>query len=301
MLVHHDSHPAIRQSFMIQAPEALNLRATALSHGWVMLAPWHWDECCLARAERFGERRGLLSIRQSSGRELTAAWAGSHELDQSEIAGRVRRWLSWDWEATGFRRLALSLDPELAYFVDSGGGRFLRGSCFYEDFVKTVCTINTTWGQTRRMVSALVEIGGGTFPAPLEVLEAGPMILKERCRLGFRTETILRATERMLRDRIMSDDGEADGEAVNHKYLLSLWGIGPYAAAHCRMLLHDFSRLPVDSEVSAHLVGMGLSPDKFATHFTPWGNYAFLAYKLRRIIEKSNWIGVDQTPSLSDH
>lgn len=293
MLVHHDSHGAIRQTFTIEATDTLDLKATVLSHGWVMLAPWRWDGQRLARSECFGERRGLLSIRQSGGRELAAEWTGSHEIDKTEIGRRIHRWLSWDWEAVEFRRIARALDPKIAVFVESGGGRFLRGSSFYEDFIKTVCTINTTWGQTLRMVAALVEIGDGRFPTPAEVLEAGATMLKEQCRLGFRSDTVLQATSRMLQDRVMDEDGHAGMDAASHKYLLSLWGIGPYAAAHCRMLLHDFSRLPIDSEVSAYLMSKGVPPGEFERHFAKWGAYAFLGYKLQRIIEKSNWIGDD--------
>ncbi len=91
------------------------------------------------------------------------------------------------------------------------------------------------------------------FPGPAEVLGAGAEVLKERCRLGFRVETILRATERMLEDGIMLENGATNEADLTHSYFSSLWGIGPYAAAHCRMLLHDFSKLPVDSEVSAYL------------------------------------------------
>lgn len=291
MLVHHDSQGAIRQTFAIEAPDTLDLKSTVLSHGWVMLAPWRWDGQCLARSERFGDRRGTLSVKQSGEHELSVEWAGSHKIEKPEIERRVRRWLSWDWEAAEFRRIASELDPKIAAFVKSGGGRFLRGSSFYEDFAKTVCTINTTWGQTLRMVAALVEIGDGHFPTPAEVLEAGAPTLKEQCRLGFRTDTVLRATSRMLQDRVMDEDGHASMDAPSHKYLLSLWGIGPYAAAHCRMLLHDFSRLPIDSEVSAYLTSKGVPPGEFEQHFAAWNEYAFLGYKLRRIIEKTNWIG----------
>jgi N-glycosylase/DNA lyase len=65
---------------------------------------------------------------------------------------------------------------------------------------------------------------------------------------------------------------------------MALKGIGPYAAAHCRVLLHDFSRLPVDSVVGAHLREALALTDEAAieAHFAPWGPYRFLAYRLRR-------------------
>ena len=56
----------------------------------------------------------------------------------------------------------------------------LRGSSFYEDFVKTVLTINTSWSSTCRMVSALVaEPGDGAFPDPASVLDYGEERLRQ--------------------------------------------------------------------------------------------------------------------------
>jgi hypothetical protein len=48
----------------------------------------------------------------------------------------------------------------------------LRCSCFYEDFIKTVLTINANWSATCRMVAALVP-GQGAFPNPQAVLDYG--------------------------------------------------------------------------------------------------------------------------------
>jgi hypothetical protein len=39
--------------------------------------------------------------------------------------------------------------PTLSIVIsERGGGRMLRGSCFYEDFIKTVLTINANWSAT---------------------------------------------------------------------------------------------------------------------------------------------------------
>ena len=69
----------------------------------------------------------------------------------------MRRWLSADWEPAA----AIAALPEAASLIERGGGRMLRGSSFYEDFIKTVLTINTNWSATCRMVTALVAEPGG--------------------------------------------------------------------------------------------------------------------------------------------
>ena len=277
------------QTITLNFTRSIDLESTVAAHGWVQLAPWNWDGHRLFRPERFGSTTGELSLHQIEPSRLVAEWTGA-TVPELEIVRCVRRWLSLDWESQAFCEIARSLHPVLAAFVESGGGRFLRGSCFYEDFVKTICTINTTWEQTIRMVSALIVIGEGTFPSPAQILACGAEPLREKCRLGFRVGTVLRATERMLADGTLSENGQADEAALTYKYLLGLWGIGPYAAAHCRMMLHDFSQLPVDSEVSAYLVSRGVGAECFATHFVSWGSYAFLGYKLPRVIEKTSWV-----------
>jgi hypothetical protein len=74
---------------------------------------------------------------------------------------------------------------------------------------------------------------------------------------------------------------------LEHDYLISLKGIGPYAAAHCRVLLHDFRRIPVDSSVVAYLRERhGCDPAAFAANRSSWGAYLALGYRLSRLREK---------------
>jgi hypothetical protein len=58
------------------------------------------------------------------------------------------------------------------------------------------------------------------------------------------------------------------------------------------MLEHDFSHIPVDSEVSKYCEEKYLlKPDQVAGFFESWGDYRFLGYKLSRIVDQRNWIG----------
>jgi N-glycosylase/DNA lyase len=57
------------------------------------------------------------------------------------------------------------------------------------------------------------------------------------------------------------------------------------------MLLRNFETLPVDSEVSAYLRQQGFDPKEAQNAFQHWGKYRFLGYKLKRIVDKENWIG----------
>jgi 3-methyladenine DNA glycosylase/8-oxoguanine DNA glycosylase len=264
----------------------VDLALTVASHGWVYLAPWRWDvdTSRLSRIERIGTRTETIEIAQNDPSAVIVRWDGFTLGDEAEVLGRVRRWLSADWEPSE----AIAALPEAAALIERGGGRMLRGSSFYEDFVKTVLTINTGWSATCRMAAALVaEPGGGGFPGPETLLDYGEARLRERAKLGFRARTVVLATHRMLDDGAITASGEGLTELLGHDYLLSLNGIGPYAAAHCRMLLHDFSRIPVDSVVTTYLRERhACDPAAFAADRSSWGGYLALGYRLARLREK---------------
>jgi hypothetical protein len=91
----------------------------------------------------------------------------------------------------------------------------------------------------------------------------------------------------MLEDGAITSSGEGSPERLDHDYLLGLYGIGPYAAAHCRMLMHDFSRIPIDSSVTAYLRERhGRDPAAFTAEQSPWGDYLALGYRLTRLRDK---------------
>jgi 3-methyladenine DNA glycosylase/8-oxoguanine DNA glycosylase len=231
----------------------------------------------------------VIELIQRHPREVAVAWQGFDATAEAEVLGRARRWISADWEPSE----AVAALGGTAELIGWGGGRMLRGSSFYEDFVKTVLTINTSWLSTCRMVSALVaEPGNGAFPDPQSVLDYGEQRLRERAKLGFRAPTLIAATRRMLDDQAISASGEG---LPAHDYLICLKGIGPYAAAHRRVLLHDFSRIPVDSSVITYLRERhGCDPAVFAADRASWGPYLALGYRLLRLREKLQL--VDGTP-----
>ncbi|MGH7097887.1 MAG: hypothetical protein ACREE4_09555 [Stellaceae bacterium] len=265
----------------------IDLALTVVSHGWVQLAPWCWDaeSAVLSRTERIGGRIGKVAVAQSGPTSMAVRWDGFSDADRPEILRRVGRWLSADWEPSA---AIAALGGAPAALIARGGGRLLRGSSFYEDFAKTVLTINTAWSATCRMAAALVEApGGGAFPDPGAVLDYGEERLRREARLGFRAATLYAATARLLAEGAIGPDGEGQPDRLGHDYLLGLKGIGPYAAAHCRLLLHDFARIPIDSVVTAHLrARFDLAPEAFIADRAAWGPYLALGYRLLRLGER---------------
>jgi 3-methyladenine DNA glycosylase/8-oxoguanine DNA glycosylase len=278
------AEPVLRR-FTVTPPVPFRLVDVVRSHGWVELAPWRWDGAVLARRERIDAIAGELAVRQTAAGRVVVTWRAPAAVSRAAVLAVVERALSWDWDHAPFCALAGALAPAAAAQVAGGAGRLLRGTSFYEDFVKTVCTINTSWAGTCKMTANLVaHLGRGHFPTPRQIVRAGEAKLREACRLGFRAPVLIGCTERLLEDGAIDAQGHGAADALGYDYLVALKGIGPYAAAHCRVLLHDFSRLPVDSVVGAHLrEALELTSEAaIEAHFAPWGDYRFLAYRLRR-------------------
>ena len=272
---------------MLTLPYPVSLRSTVRTHGWVSLAPWGWDDsaCVLWRNDRLssGRTARIQATQPEADRiEVEVSGDGLSRRDLDEAAGLVRRWLSLDWDPARAIASARAVGPEAAEVIKNGGGRLLRCSTFYEDFVKTVCTIQIAWSGSLRMVAALVEAGEGLFPTPVRVLELGDAGLRERG-TGFRARSLFEGTETMLVRGLIDEAGHTASGPVSYDDLLALWGIGPYAAAHMAVLQHDFSRIPVDSEVTSYCRDRyGIGPNEIDAHFEPWGDFRFLGYRLTK-------------------
>ncbi len=269
----------------ITSAHDISLRMTVQSHGWVALEPWKWDEEAgiLSRNDLLGGST-TIAVTQSEPRAIDLRAEGDGSTDMSVVEATVRRWLSLDWDPTEAIEVASAVDSDVADVVRRGGGRFLRGSNFYEDYLKTVCTVQINWAGTKRMAGRLVEeIGEGFVPTPVQVMDAGEAALRERASMGFRAKGIMVTTERLLNDGLVDERGEAAEAALTYDVLIALHGIGPYAASHLRVLLHDFSRVPVDSEVTSFFRERhGIGPKEVESFLERWGEYKFLGYRLSR-------------------
>lgn len=267
----------------------MSLRMIVESHGWVALEPWKWDaeREALSRTDLL-ELPTAIVVTQSGPRVIEVRVEGEGSPAAGTVEAIVGRWLSFDWDPADAIAVASKVDSGVADLIRTGGGRFLRGSNFYEDYLKTVCTVQINWAGTRRMASRLVnEIGEGYVPTPLQIMDAGEAALRERASMGFRAKGIMVSTERLLEDGLVDESGVAAAEkALTYDVLIALHGVGPYAASHLRVLLNDFSRVPVDSEVTSYFRERhGIGPKEVEPHLERWGEYKFLGYRLSRRLE----------------
>jgi 3-methyladenine DNA glycosylase/8-oxoguanine DNA glycosylase len=285
--------------------EPVDLWRTVNSHGVVDLPPMRIDEDARAleatlpldgrppRAVRIVEGGPALALVTVRGRAPGAA-------DAAGLLHVVRHVLRLDEDLSAFYELA-ARDPDLAW-ATRGAGRLVRSPTVFEEVVKTICTTNTAWSATERMVGALVEhLGepaagvrpdgpyGRAFPTPRAMMEADAEFYADVVRAGYRGAYL-----RSLAGSVASGDVDleelaqarpdelSDDEVAAR--LLALPGVGPYAAAHVMMMLGRYSRLILDSWTRPKYARLtGGRPKKDATlerRFRRYGRYAGLAFWL---------------------
>ena len=282
----------------------MDLARTFRSHGLAALPPMRLhDEGPTLEATlpvRGHAPRTVYVWRAGPDRGLVSAAGPLQTGEEGDgILHSVRHVLRLDEDLSLFYALA-ARDPELRW-VTRGAGRMVRGATVFEDVVKTLCTTNCAWSATIRMVSALVEhIGeeapgapetgtaGRAFPTPQAMAEAGEGFYKDVVRAGYRGRYLLALSSRVAEGSLDLEALDAPAEELPdeelYRRLISLPGVGPYAAAHVMMMLGRYSRLILDSwtrPTYARLLGRDVVPDgEIEERFSGYGRYAGLAFWL---------------------
>jgi 3-methyladenine DNA glycosylase/8-oxoguanine DNA glycosylase len=141
----------------------------------------------------------------------------------------------------------------------------------------------------RRMVE---HVGGGNFPTPSQLAAFGETPLKQRCRVGYRAERIVRLA-RVVADGTLNLAWFASPQRHGDELfaaLLKIHGLGPYAAGNVCHLLGHYDRLAIDTETYRHFcLHHGVKRPKSATglrklerriekHYADYAPFQFKAY-----------------------
>jgi 3-methyladenine DNA glycosylase/8-oxoguanine DNA glycosylase len=255
------------------------------SHGLLALPPGRIDKRTPAYelTVRIGDRvRALRFTRVRNA--LRIDLGGKSTATERRVAKNIaRRIFRLDHDLSPFYAMIAS-DARLSWAL--GAGRLISSPTVFEDVIKTICTTNCSWSATTRMVSALVEKGGGAFPSPAELARTPERWFAEVARMGYRGPYVLAIArdvaagridlERMLPGFATEDDVEAK--------LLELPGIGPYAAAHVMQLLGFHRRLVLDSWTRPKYLRLAkrkrAADGTIVRDFARYGAYAGLAFWL---------------------
>jgi 3-methyladenine DNA glycosylase/8-oxoguanine DNA glycosylase len=191
-------------------------------------------------------------------------------------------------------------DPDLSWAA-RGAGRLMRSATVFEDVAKTIATTNCAWGATVRMVGALVEhlgepaVGapqdgpyGRAFPTPTAMAEASDDFYKDVVRAGYRGPYFRALAESVASGELdLEELATAPAEELADQEvaarLLSIPGVGPYAAAHIMMLAGRYTPLILDSWTRpkyARVNGRKASDKTIERRFRRYGPYAGLAFWL---------------------
>jgi 3-methyladenine DNA glycosylase/8-oxoguanine DNA glycosylase len=282
-------------TFTIKTPSSFNLQAVVRSHGWIQMPPF---------AET--PHHGLsYVIRLSTGKVLRfeanpadgAISVSTTELisasEQAELSHAITWMLDLDQDFTEFYALAKQ-EPKLAKVVERQAGRVLRSPTLFEDVIRTLLTTNTLWKHTLRMCRELTTRYGEplecepeqhAFPTPERLAQVDDPELRELCRMGYRAQYVNELSQRVA-------SGALDLEAFKTSSLLTvelrnelmtIKGVGGYAAANLLMLLGRYDYLPVDSwalkVVSKEFYGgEKVTPKQVLSSFERWGKWQGLAY-----------------------
>jgi N-glycosylase/DNA lyase len=295
--------------------EPVDLWRTIQSHGLVDLPPMRIDEQRRALEITVplpgsAPRTALIAPGRPGHALVTARGRPPGARTAKALLDAVAHVLRLDEDLSPFYARAAE-DPALAWAAAEGAGRLVRSPTVFEEVVKTICTTNCAWSATERMVGALVaHLGepaagapangpyGRAFPTPAALAEADESFYRDVARAGYRGaylrslaadvaagELDLEALGRASREELPDDELAAR--------LLSLPGVGPYAAAHVMMLLGRYSRLVLDSWTRpkyAQLNG-GRRPkdstiERRFRRYGPWAGLAFWLLLTRDWVEE---------------
>jgi 3-methyladenine DNA glycosylase/8-oxoguanine DNA glycosylase len=225
------------------------------------------------------------------------------EADRRFIRDRVRWMFRADEDFTEFWKLCGG-QGVLRHCKTNQTGSLLRCPTVFEDVVKTICTINAHWRNTKTMVANLCRMFGEacpddgeafTFPGPDRLAAASDRDLQE-AKLGFRARYISEFTRRVLDGNLDLDAWcQEENTAALRATVLGVKGIGNYAANHLLMLLGHYDQIPCDSEVRTYLGLSARTSQKdvervAAKRYGHWGRFAYLAYKFERVFAKENYV-----------
>ncbi len=290
-------NPIIMELFLpARLPFALD--SVIQSHGWVQLLPFGSDAEYSSLSYILELDNGdvvSISAQETPGGVRVQVDPPVSANAQRELADKITWMLGLDMDFTPFYS-QIGSEPKLATAVERARGRILRSATIFEDVVRTILTTNTAWSGTKRMVKALVDGYGAplasnpelkAFPTPQRLAGVDVDALRKDGKLGYRAPYIHQLAQRTA-------SGELDLETYKtntlptlelRKRLLSLKGVGDYAAANLLMLLGHYDYIPVDSWAlmmasREFYGGETVQRKQVEAAFERWGQWRGLAFWL---------------------
>ncbi len=267
--------------------EPVSFGFTIHSHGLAHLPPGRIEEETPAYDFTVALDEAITTLRftESGGMLHIAADRRLGPGDEHEVRAIATRMFRLSDDLAPFYAM-IENDPNLQW-ARAGAGRMLASPTVFEDVIRTICTTNCAWSATTRMITSLVELGGGAFPSPAMLARTKDAWFGDVARMGYRGPYVRAIAADVVKGQLDLEGllpehglGEDDVE----ERLLALPGVGPYAASHTMQLLGYHHRLILDSWTRPTF--LKLSKMKRATdttirrRFARYGRFAGLAFWL---------------------
>jgi N-glycosylase/DNA lyase len=272
-------------------------------HGWIFLSPFSlFEDKSIGAYLRLKNGKNIkVKIQRSEGRVYTTLIVSTEEdrhigeRDREVLREQVSRMFCLDQDFTVFYEMCKD-EPALSFVYKNNCRGMLRSPNTFEDVIKTICTTNCDWRNTKNMCLTLCSLDGGNFPTSKEILRYNDKKLSEMIPVGYRSRTILEVSRLWEDGKINVDKWvkEKDYEKIR-RVLSNVWGIGDYCLNHILVLMGDYSFIPVDSEVLRYLKdlyfqGREISVKESVKPFEKYGEFRYLEYKYERMARKLNYI-----------
>jgi len=278
----------------LTARPPFNFLSVVQSHGWIQLAPFHFDENSqiLFYTDRLTNGRVIEYRITGSANGVRVQTPSLNKSEQSEVKEKVSWMFGLDQDFSSFYKAARK-EPKLRIAKKLARGRVLRSPTFFEDVVKTILTTNTLWGATKRMNLNLIASFGDpladsdskAFPTPDRIAASSDKVLRETVRVGYRAKALHQLAVQVASKQLDIESFKTSSLPTLElrKELMKINGVGPYAAANLLMILgrHDF--IPIDSWAlkvvsNEWYRGKPVTPKQVEKRFEKWGEYKGLAY-----------------------
>lgn len=280
---------------LMSPPKDFSFYETLHSHGWRHLQPFIPDDekNCLTRIERLSTGNVMkMEITEEDGRLSVQT---EDQADAPEVEAITRRMFQLDHSIATFHAYC-ERDPHLAHIPRLKQGRLLCSPTVFEDCLKVILTTNTTWSQTTAMTERIINSFGSVlpsdtslhaFPTPQQIAETPFDDFAAASRLGYRASAIHTLAIDVANGTLdLEDFRDPDIPTdILCKRILTLKGIGPYAAACLMLYLGRSGKVNVDSVARTLLAGeLGhpVSDREVHDFFAKYGEWQGLVYNFYR-------------------
>jgi 3-methyladenine DNA glycosylase/8-oxoguanine DNA glycosylase len=290
--------PMTTSTFTIPTPPNFNFWRTVYSHGWCVLPPFEIDKENRIFSRTFTLSSGInvvsaisgtdskLVVRTQSDRSLTPE-------ERNDVRSQVRHCFRLDEDYSEFFAEARK-HAHYRWIPRLGAGRLLRAPTVFEDVVKMICTTNCTWGLTEIMVGNLTSklgrrVGNGrySFPTPAAIAGKSESFLRKQIKSGYRSPYLLELAGAVEAGKLDLESWRTSALPTEDLYrqVLTVKGIGAYAAGNILKLLGRYDYLGLDSWVrkkfsELHKSGRKTKDSTIEKYYKPFGKWKGLFFWL---------------------